>query len=107
LVVSINYSIFLFQFSKLITHTSSNSYHAAFCEEILKKVVAFGSIHRAEGRGIEEEGREGNRLWVHTAHVDQRLQEVAVREERHKSQVCSFLFPFDLNSGSYLYGIGP
>jgi hypothetical protein len=86
----------------LTTHTSFNPYHAASCEEISKKEAALGSIHpwrvlfhRAEGRGREEEGREGNRLWVHTVHVDP------------KSQVCSFLFPFDLISGSYLYGIGP
>jgi hypothetical protein len=37
-------------------------------------------LHRAEGREREEEGRERSRLRVHTGYVDQRFQEVAVRE---------------------------
>jgi hypothetical protein len=52
----------------LTTHTSFNPYHAASCEEILKKEAALGSIHpwrvlfhRAEGRGREEERKRGER----------------------------------------------
>jgi hypothetical protein len=62
-------------------------YYTAFCEEILKKGAAFNSIqqwrlllHRAEGRGREEEGREESHLWVRTVQVDQRFQEIIVIE---------------------------